>query len=82
MYFNASRGSTGEIIKAGDLSAIDNCGPAFDAYVGKVYEESELDIYWFYPLSDGWNDGDRSVRCAASHPRIQRLTESIKGSNR
>jgi hypothetical protein len=137
LYFNASRGATGEIIKAGDLSAIDlrigdcfdlkdpaadevddvtarlctdehefevifvgsmpdveypaddefeafvadNCGPAFDAYVGKVYEESELDIYWFFPNGEGWADGDRSIQCAAFHPRIHRLTESIRGSN-
>ena len=137
LYFNASRGSTGEIIKAGDLSAIDlrvgdcfdlkdpaadevgdvtarlctdehefevifvgsmpdveypaddefgafvadNCGPAFDTYVGKVYEESELDIYWFFPNGEGWADGDRSIQCAAFHPRIHRLTESIRGSN-
>lgn len=137
LYFNASRSSTGEITKAGDLSAIDlrvgdcfdlkdpaadevddvtarlctdehefeliflgsmpdgeyppedefttfvddNCVPAFDTYVGKAYLESELDIYWFYPVSDGWAEGDRSVQCAAFHPRVHRLTESVKGSN-
>jgi hypothetical protein len=60
----------------------DNCVPAFDTYVGKVYAESELDIFWFYPSSDAWSEGDRSIQCAAYHPRIHRLTESLKGSNR
>ncbi len=59
----------------------DNCGPAFDAYVGTAYEESELDIYWFFPTREGWGEGDRSIQCTAYHPRIHRLTESIKGSN-
>jgi hypothetical protein len=58
----------------------DNCQPAFDTFVGKVYADSELDIFWFEPLSAGWSDGDRSVQCAVYHPRIHRLTESLKGS--
>jgi Septum formation len=136
-YFNASRSSSGEISKGGDLTASDlrvgdcfdlkdpaanqvdnvtarpctdaheyeiffvdslqegdypsedafatfvndSCGPAFDTYIGKAYTDSELDIFWFYPTSDAWGGGDRSIQCAAYHPRIHRLTESLKGSN-
>ncbi len=58
----------------------DKCDPAFETFIGKVYAESELDYLWFYPLSDGWDEGDRSVQCAVYHPRIHRLTESLKGS--
>lgn len=60
----------------------DNCVPAFGDYVGKTYEESELEIFWFYPVADGWESGDRSVQCAVYHPRIHRLTGSLKGSTR
>ena len=60
----------------------DNCGPAFESYVGKAYESSELEVFWFYPNGDSWAKGDRAVQCAVYHPRIHRLKESLKGSNR
>lgn len=60
----------------------DNCLTTFTAYVGKAYEESELDIYWLYPTDDAWRDGDRSVQCAVYHPRVARLTTSLKDSKR
>jgi hypothetical protein len=60
----------------------DNCMPAFLAFVGKTYEDSELDVYWLTPTSEAWGQGDRSVQCAVYHPRIHRLTESLKGSKR
>jgi Septum formation len=59
-----------------------NCRPAFETYVGMAYENSELDIFWLQPTSEAWNDGDRSIQCALYHPRIHRLTESLKGSAR
>jgi hypothetical protein len=136
LIFNASRGSSGEITKSGDLSAVDlrvgdcfdlkdpsaeeigdvtalpctteheyelfftgtmpegsfpsdagfedwlnvNCVPAFGSYVGLAYESSELEIFWLQPTSEAWGQGDRSVQCAVYHPRIHRLTESLKGS--
>ena len=60
----------------------DNCMPAFVAFVGKVYEDSELDVYWLSPTTEAWRQGDRSVQCAVYHPRIHELTESLKGSKR
>ena len=58
-----------------------NCEPAFATYVGKNYQDSELDIFWLYPTDDGWTSGDRTVECSAYHPRIHCLTASVKGSN-
>jgi Septum formation len=58
-----------------------NCFPAFASYVGTAYDDSDLDVYWLQPTDDGWRDGDRSVQCAVYHPRIHRLTDSLKGSN-
>jgi len=59
-----------------------NCVEAFESFVGKGYADSELDIFWLKPLNEGWEAGDRSIQCAVYHPRIHRLTESLKGSNR
>jgi len=135
-YFNASRSTTGEITKSGDMTAVelrvgdcfvlkdpaadevddvtagpctaahefemffvgsmpegeypaqsafetyltDNCYPAFDAYIGKSHTDSELSIYWLTPTEEGWRAGDRSMQCAAYHPRVHVQTQSLKGS--
>jgi hypothetical protein len=59
-----------------------NCDSAFTAYVGKAYQDSDLDVYWMFPTDEGWRDGDRSIQCAVFHPRVNRLTASLRGSNR
>jgi len=59
-----------------------NCLPAFEAYLGTSYQTSEYDIFWLVPNADGWRGGDHSIQCAAFHPRIHRLTESVKNSNK
>lgn len=60
----------------------ENCLPAFNAYVGKDYYDSELEIFWFYPMEEAWADGDRSIQCAVYHPRVHRLTGSLQDSMR
>jgi len=59
---------------------IDNCEPTFGAYIGTAYVDSQLDFSWLYPSDDSWEEGDRSVQCAAYDPRNNRLTSSLKGS--
>lgn len=61
---------------------VDSCGPAFDTFVGRTYEDSVLDIYWMYPLEDVWSSGDHDVQCAVFHPRVHRLTSSLKDSKK
>jgi hypothetical protein len=136
LIFSASRNSTGEIVKAGDLTAgdlnvgdcwdlkdpsakeiddvkaapcsgeheyevyfvgsmqpgdyptdeameaftTDHCTEAFATYVGKPYDESELEVFVLTPTKDAWRAGDRSIQCSVYHPRIHRLTKSLKGS--
>ena len=136
-YFNASRSSSGEITKTGDMTAVDlrvgdcfdlknptadevedvtagpctsahefemfyvgsmpagdfpadavfetyvtdNCYPAFGTYIGKAYDDSELEMYWLAPTESAWRAGDRSVQCAAYHPLVDSQTVSLKGSN-
>jgi hypothetical protein len=58
----------------------DNCLPAFAEYIGLSYEESVYEVRWFQPTQEAWDSGDRSVQCAAYHPRLHRLTASIRGS--
>jgi hypothetical protein len=58
---------------------VDNCGPAFDSYVGMAFAESELGFYWLSPSPESWRDGDRAIQCAAYDPRDARLTISLKG---
>jgi hypothetical protein len=58
-----------------------NCKPAFYAYVGKLYAASDLDIFTLFPSNEGWGDGDHEVSCAAYHPRVPTLRNSVKGSN-
>ena len=57
-----------------------NCDPAFEAFVGTTYLESELEMFVLSPTEDAWLAGDRSIQCSVYHPRINRLTESLKGS--
>jgi hypothetical protein len=138
LIFNAGRGSSGEITKAGDLTASDlrvgdcfdlkdpsaeeigdvkavpctteheyeaffvgsmpggdypteetfsnwvetNCTPAFASFIGKPYDDSQLDIFWLQPTKETWINADRSIQCAVYHPQIKRLTESLKGTAR
>jgi len=60
----------------------DECVPAFHAYVGTPYLDSELDIFYFVPTPEVWVEGDRSVQCAVYHPLISRLTGTLKDSKR
>ena len=60
----------------------EHCLPAFDEYVGLAYEESRLDIYWYFPLQSGWDDGDRLIQCAIYDPLNSELTGSLKNAAR
>jgi ribosomal protein L40E len=57
-----------------------NCLPAFDAYVGLAYEQSRLEVYWYFPVEDGWNRGDHVVQCAIYDPLKSQLTGSLRGA--
>lgn len=46
-----------------DRAAEQHCLPAFDAYTGERYENSDLWIGYFLPDEGGWSDGDRTLQC-------------------
>ena len=59
---------------------IEYCDPAFDAYIGKADDDSDLDYIWLVPTDDAWRSGDRTVQCAAFYPGTYRLTGSLRGT--
>ena len=65
-----------------DEAADRSCSPEFATYVGKSATQSALDLSWWTPTEDLWNDDDRLVVCAAYGPNHAKLTGSVKGSRR
>jgi hypothetical protein len=58
------------------------CLPAFGDYVGLAYEESRLDVFWYFPLEDGWSEGDHLVQCAVYDPLNSELVGSLRSAAR
>jgi len=57
-----------------------NCIPAFNTYVGRSYDQSNLEVYYMVPTDDGWRSGDRSIQCALYPQNNAHPTTSLKGS--
>lgn len=58
------------------------CLTAFDTFVGMAYEDSLLDFGYFYPSSEGWDDGDHGVTCVLYDLNGGMLTGSMRGAAR
>ncbi|GGI03877.1 septum formation family protein [Egicoccus halophilus] len=58
------------------------CLPAFDAFVGLAYEESELDLFPMWPTADSWRLGDRTATCALFALDGSTLQGSMRDSQR
>ncbi|MDO5494758.1 MAG: septum formation family protein [bacterium] len=57
------------------------CYSEFEGFVGLSYEQSALQMNWFYPTADTWNEhGDREVLCLLQSD--QPVTSSLRGSAR
>jgi len=66
-----------EVVAAAD----ERCGADFEAFVGNSYENSVLDIEYFFPSEESWSfDNDREVACMVYHVEGEQLTGSAKGS--
>jgi hypothetical protein len=59
-----------------------NCNPAFGAYIGKAYKDSDLDYIWLVPTEDAWRSGDRTVQCAVNDPNNFLQKGSLRGAHR
>jgi hypothetical protein len=60
--------------------AFASCMERFEAYVGKDYESSSLDITTMYPSQRSWAENDREVVCAVYDMNAEKLTGTAKGS--
>lgn len=63
----------------GDL-AQQACLERFEAFVGKDYDSSSLDVASLYPSRESWTrQNDREVICAVYDVAANKLTGSVKG---
>ena len=61
--------------------ADDECTARFAAYVGRSYEESELEVVFILPSRDAWDDLDlRRIVCAVADPDGDPLTGTVRDS--
>ncbi|WP_336645680.1 septum formation family protein [Microbacterium sp. USHLN186] len=62
-----------------EREAFEQCGDAFEGYVGVSYEESMLEFAYFSPTEDGWTQlDDRVVQCVLYAGDGSRLETSMK----
>ena len=59
--------------------AYDSCMAHFEAFVGRDYETSTLEITTLYPSQEGWNQNDREVVCAVYDVNANKLIGSARG---
>jgi hypothetical protein len=57
------------------------CGDAFPDFVGIAFNDSKLDISYYFPTSDSWANGDREILCTVYDDGVK-TTGTLKGANR
>jgi hypothetical protein len=65
-----------------DVSADEACYDAFEAYVGRSWELSDLDYGYFLPDQGEWAEGEHRVVCAVLPRSEDALRGSVQGSGR
>lgn len=61
---------------------VDRCLSAFESYTGVAYEDAvDLEVDAFYPLDEGWGDGQRTFICYAFRADEGPMTESVRASD-
>lgn len=65
-----------------DAYAFDGCDEAFAPFIGRAWEDSLADYWYFTPSEDGWASGDRQVVCAVYDLKRWTTTGTLKGSGR
>jgi hypothetical protein len=59
--------------------AYESCKSRFEAFVGKDYESSMLEITTMYPSPESWKQNDREVICAVFDMNAEKLVGSAAG---
>lgn len=55
------------------------CVERFDAFVGRDYDSSSLDVFTLYPTLESWKRDDREVVCAVYDMEENKLVGSVMG---
>jgi len=55
-----------------------SCVDRFEAYVGRDYESSSLDVVTMYPSAESWDQSDREVVCALYDMSGSKLVGTVK----
>jgi hypothetical protein len=62
-----------------DSFVLANCVPAFETYTGRDWAtDTELDLGYFYPTTDGWPSGDHEVACYVVRLDSAQMSASVK----
>lgn len=61
--------------------ADEGCAAAFADFVGISFDDSDLDISYYFPTSDSWANGDREILCTIYDDGVK-TTGTLKGAAR
>ena len=62
--------------------AEDFCSKEFAAFVGKPFDESGLEMTYFFPTSESWKTGDKEIVCLVGGAAGAQTKGSLKGSKK
>jgi hypothetical protein len=64
--------------KMGEM-AHEGCVARFEAFVGRDYDSSSLDVATLFPSAESWRQDDREVVCAVYDIDAKKLTGTVRG---
>jgi hypothetical protein len=59
-----------------------SCVTAFEAFVGRPYVVSELEVGWYLPTASAWGQGARAIGCHVYDLDGDKLVGTMRGSGR
>jgi hypothetical protein len=83
--YHLHRASEGDYPGAEAMAALASkvCEAKFQGFVGRAYDDSELDFEVLWPSEDGWNtESDREVVCLLTRMDDSPMLGSMRGSKR
>ena len=64
-----------------EAQGTEDCGAAFEEFIGLPYEESALLVTWLTPTTESWDGGDREILCFV-YDETAETTGTLEDSNR
>jgi hypothetical protein len=62
---------------------LEECLPAFRKFVGISYQDSRYESYQYFPTRKSWKYADdRTISCVIAHPKLKKLTRSLRNVRR